>query len=211
MRRENSDDFSDIQILLRLKRHEQPDPGFGDRMVAEFHRRQSADLLNRPLWRLAFDRFQAWIGGDDPVPRRTLGTVGFAAATALILAGLLFGDRFLEMGAPRFGASSGAEIASIPRAIQLEATPVALGEAPRSAAATPSRSVQLLNPDVDFIYMLSSGQLERARVGAAADEHDAVSRAVAQRADSMPTAAHPLSTPRYILDSRLVSYEPTRF
>jgi hypothetical protein len=50
--------FNDEEIgkLLRLKRHEQPPPGYFDNFLHEFHRRQRAELLRQPLWKIALQR-----------------------------------------------------------------------------------------------------------------------------------------------------------
>src|SRR5438477_11308581 len=52
------DEFNDNQItkLLRLKRYEQPPPGYFDNFLHEFHRRQRDELLRQPLWRICVDR-----------------------------------------------------------------------------------------------------------------------------------------------------------
>ena len=54
------DEFNDrdIATLLRLKRYEQPPPGYFDNFLHEFHRRQRAELLRQPLWRIALQRAQ---------------------------------------------------------------------------------------------------------------------------------------------------------
>jgi hypothetical protein len=49
-------DENDIGTLLRLKRHEQPPPGYFDEFLHEFHRRQRAELLRQPVWKIALQR-----------------------------------------------------------------------------------------------------------------------------------------------------------
>ena len=52
------DEFNDNEIskLLRLKRYEQPPPGYFENFLHEFHRRQRDDLLRQPLWRICLER-----------------------------------------------------------------------------------------------------------------------------------------------------------
>ena len=49
-------DEHQVQELLRLKRFEQPPPGYFDRTLEEFHRRQRAELLRRSAAQIWFDR-----------------------------------------------------------------------------------------------------------------------------------------------------------
>jgi len=57
------DEFNDNEIgkLLRLKRYEQPQPGYFENFLHEFHRRQRDELLREPLWRILLGRTQDFI------------------------------------------------------------------------------------------------------------------------------------------------------
>jgi hypothetical protein len=76
-------DFDDHEIatLLRLKKHEQPPPGYFDNFLHEFHRRQRDELLREPLWRICLDRAQDFMFKLS-VPSLTSYP---AAATALLV------------------------------------------------------------------------------------------------------------------------------
>jgi hypothetical protein len=54
------DEFNDNEIgkLLRLKKYEQPPPGYFDNFLHEFHRRQRDELLREPLWKIFVQRAQ---------------------------------------------------------------------------------------------------------------------------------------------------------
>jgi hypothetical protein len=51
-------DNNEIGRLLRLKKYEQPPPGYFEKFLHEFHRRQRDELLRQPLWRIALGRAQ---------------------------------------------------------------------------------------------------------------------------------------------------------
>ena len=52
------DNFDDDEIgkLLRLKKFEQPPPGYFENFLHEFHRRQRDELLREPLWSVVWQR-----------------------------------------------------------------------------------------------------------------------------------------------------------
>ncbi len=76
------DEFHDLQRLLRLKRHETPPPAYHDDFMWEFQRRQREELLRRPLWRIALDRFEAALPTFSPAHYAYAG----ACATAVVAA-----------------------------------------------------------------------------------------------------------------------------
>ncbi|HKP05574.1 MAG TPA: hypothetical protein VJU77_19645 [Chthoniobacterales bacterium] len=51
----------EIGKLLRLKKYEQPPPGYFDNFLHEFHRRQRDELLREPLWRICLQRTQDFL------------------------------------------------------------------------------------------------------------------------------------------------------
>jgi hypothetical protein len=68
-----------LSKLLRLKRYEQPPPGYFEDFLREFQRRQRAEALRRPSWAVLWERI-ASIAPTFRVPQ-------FAYAAILILAG----------------------------------------------------------------------------------------------------------------------------
>jgi hypothetical protein len=77
------DEFDDTEIarLLRLKRYEQPPPGYFENFLHEFHRRQRNELLRQPLWRICLDRAHAFMLGLN-----TRSLASYPAAVTAVLA-----------------------------------------------------------------------------------------------------------------------------
>lgn len=76
----------DLGVLLRMKRHEQPPPGYFEDFLHEFHRRQRAELLREPLWRIGLRRAHDFMLQLN-VP--SLTSYPAAAAAVLIVAAVL--------------------------------------------------------------------------------------------------------------------------
>jgi hypothetical protein len=72
------DEDLNVSKLLRLKRYEQPPPGYFEDFLREFQRRQRAEALRRPAWALLWDRITS-IAPAFRVPQ-------FAYAAILLLA-----------------------------------------------------------------------------------------------------------------------------
>ena len=54
-------DEHELQKLLRIKRFEQPPPGYFDRALIELHQRQREELLRRPATLIWWERFVSWL------------------------------------------------------------------------------------------------------------------------------------------------------
>lgn len=82
------DEFNDNEIgrLLRLKRFEQPPPGYFENFLHEFHRRQRDELLRQPLWKIVVERTQDFMLRLN-VAR--LASYPVAAAAVLVCAAVL--------------------------------------------------------------------------------------------------------------------------
>jgi hypothetical protein len=82
------DEFNDNEIarLLRLKRYEQPPPGYFENFLHEFHRRQRDEMLRQPLWRICLERAHGFMLRLDA---RSLASYPAAVAAVLVCAAVL--------------------------------------------------------------------------------------------------------------------------
>ena len=102
------ENFDDLQRLLRLKRHEAPPPEYFEDFLFEFHRRQRAELLRRPLWRLALDRLEGALPGLHPARYAYAGGCAVAVAVATFASGhiLVREPRVVGTGSARIAVNA---------------------------------------------------------------------------------------------------------
>jgi len=91
------DAFGDDHIahLLRLKRYEQPPPGYFENFLHEFHRRQRErdELFHQPLWRVCLERAEGF------ALRLNVRSLAFAGIAVLVLSTAMFSIRLYQQSA----------------------------------------------------------------------------------------------------------------
>ena len=162
-------DDQKLSQLLRLKRFEQPRPGYFEDFLSEFQARQRMELLRRPAWRIAFDRLEAFWFHYFTLPRFAYATASLAV---LCVAGALTSNMLQHPGS---SVRTSAQILAA-NAVQPAAMQIASASAPRAATINATLSPQIRIPDA--------------------------------LQDSSLAPASYSQHPRYILDTRPVSYEP---
>ena len=157
-----------LRTLLRLKRYEQPPPGYFDQLLRDVHRRQRSELLRRPLWKIAFERMQTFFGEHSMSP------ASYAGAMATLL---IFGVGVISMVAP--GTPSGSSVSS----------------GPALAATTVKAQAPQASPGLSLQVPVSAGRI--------------MAGVETSKSRSPNRAAQVVRHPRYVIDARPVSYEPT--
>ena len=133
----DSDD-RDIATLLRLKRFEQPPPGYFEDFLHEFHRRQRDELLREPLWRICLQRAHDFMFKLN-VPSLTSYP---AAATALLIFAAVISIKVHQTSRPNF--SENRQVTSIPVNSENEWTLASPVSATRVLSTKPLRSNSML-------------------------------------------------------------------
>lgn len=134
-----------ISKLLRLKRYEQPPPGYFDDFLHEFQSRQRAELIRRPLWELVWDRI-SMAAPTFQVPRLAYASI---AALALAASALII---------VRPGPQTSGNLAdnSRPMLSLTSPNPVTIGESlPVATTSTGSPSVHYVLPTRPVSYVSS--------------------------------------------------------
>ncbi len=182
-------EFDEIQRLLRLKCYESPGPNYVDETLRQFHRRQAAALIHRPLWKLALDRFHVHV-------QPALTSPHFATVTAfglvLLSTALFLMPRLTPAGKPsahKVVASSANAVAQ-ETMVRLE-TPSLTEPLPISAQSSQTFSPRTAaTPDLEFVWLLSKGNLT-----------------IKSPEPGEVVTARQTDTPRYVIDAQPVSYE----
>ena len=134
-----------ISKLLRLKRYEQPRPGYFEDFLQEFQDRQRAELIRRPLWEIAWDRIVS-LAPSFQVPR-----MAYASIVALAVAASA--TIIVHPGAPD---SRGALAANRSTLSLTSSQPVTIGESvPVTLTSTGSPSVHYVLPTRPVSYASS--------------------------------------------------------
>lgn len=177
-------DDDTLSKLLKMKRYEQPPPEYFNQFLRDFQERQRAEMLRRPVWRLALDRLTARLEGLIPArpewAELTLSQLSYAGASTcvLLIAGVFTLNMLQHPGGqqpPTYAAISANSASST-----MENT-FAAAQAQGQAAVSMEDRLTL-----NAQYRLPEVSLN----------------------DGIRSVAVPQHQPRYILDTRPASYEP---
>ena len=194
--KEREEDFTQLQTLLRLKRYETPPPGNVETFLYEFHRRQRAELVRRPLWRIALDRLENLL----PVPV-------FAAAPRLAYAGAgVVALSLVGVGVLSHGNGDGSK----PTMAQVLNSS---GSAPASLNAAPARNenrVAAANRRAPINLAPSSASVRFVDADNDLDSDPRFSTVPSPRLNAAATTRRDDNAlrPRYVLESQPARYEP---
>lgn len=182
-----------LQALLRLKRYEQPPSGYYEKLLRDVHRRQRSELLRRPLWSIAVERIQTFFG------EHSMGSVSYAGAMAAVaFTGLLA----IQMtGAPIDSASA---VASTEAADLQPGTPLAVAPLAAVAPVAAVAAVDLAAIHPAPVQVLS---LEPTKTDISTPQLEEFPRDARLLPARASTSLVKVRQPRYVIDSRPVSYE----
>src|SRR5438270_2424020 len=151
------DEFNENEItkLLRLKRYEQPPPGYFENFLHEFHRRQRNELLREPLWRICLDRVRNFF------LQFNLSTLTSypAAVTAVLLCAGVASIRIAQLPPSAAVATQNRQVLTVPASTEDEwtlASPVATRVFNTRSLRNLRESAQTHRPGTTPRYVLDS-------------------------------------------------------
>lgn len=185
-----------LQALLRLKRYEQPPAGYYEKLLRDVHRKQRSELLRRPLWSIAWERLQTLFS------EHSMGNVSYAGAMAgVAVAGILAIN-----AASKSGVGTGPSIASAAtHPAASEAQPAELHQPLQAPQLAQTRLVAATAP----VLTLDGDAFAATSDASDADVDDELHDARLLPAKAARTFGT-VRQPRYVIDSRPVSYEAAR-
>jgi hypothetical protein len=151
------DELNDNEIgkLLRLKRYEQPPPGYFENFLHEFHRRQRDELLRQPVWRICFDRTRDFVLGLN---LSTLTSYP-AAITAVLICAAVVSLKVYESPEPARVAAKDRPVFVAPTSAEAEwtlASPVATRVFSAQSLRNPTESAHTHRAGTPPRYVLDS-------------------------------------------------------
>ena len=177
------ENFSDLQKLLRLKKYEAPPAEYFEGFLRDFHRRQRQEIVQLPLWRIAWDRVTAsFVPGE--VPR-----FAYATVTAVALFGAVLASRQMVS---RPTGSDLAALSATPATTTMVASTNRLESAPVSLRLNRTQTVAGARPNSQVVFL---------------NESDFPTVRDSRTRDSARLASQQTRSPRYVLDARPVSYD----
>jgi hypothetical protein len=147
-------DETQLQALLRLKRHEQPPPGYFDELLHSVHRRQREELLRRPAWQIALERVRAFFA-PMKVDWAHAGSMAALLVVGIAAIRVALPDRVSE--APRFAfnetAAAGQRLVSEP---MLTLEPRSVAGLTADADRRSSRNQFTTDPDAPTRFIIDT-------------------------------------------------------
>ena len=164
-----TEEFDNLQRLLRLKRYERPQDmdAFTADLIAKLHVRQREDYLKQSLWSVFCERVTSWFE-DTPTPK--LALAGVAAAALVVMAAVSWGSNsLLVAGSKQATGVHAADSTDVTLPISYSTSPLFGAELIPTAEGQRTLSPLLLSKHFDGGYtdevrQVAKGELFENRV-----------------------------------------------
>jgi hypothetical protein len=144
-----------LQALLRLKKHEQPPPGYFDDLLQAVQRRQREEMLRRPAWRIMAERVSTFFSSM----RQDWAYAGSMAGILLIGVGAIqmAMPRKVQLVTSKAQPPSGIVADGGQTAPQFQTVPFALGQPQRVTVGITPDPQRRGNPNLREVKTPRSG------------------------------------------------------